>query len=82
VVAALFRTGKVKVLAQRIEERGARVEPQIACLAVDFERNVEALLEGVRIGRLRVCAWDYAYHGRNRASDQDPSPRDSQFDGF
>jgi hypothetical protein len=83
VVAALLRTGKLKSLAQRVEECGASVELQTARLAVDFERDFETLPNGVRTGRLRLRlpAGKYSNHGRSSSTDQDASSRHFRFDG-
>ena len=49
--AALLRAGQVQVLAQGIEQRGARVERQPVLRPVDAEHDVER--SGRRVGALR-----------------------------
>ena len=44
VIATFFRTGEMQMLAQRVEQRHARIEFERVILAVDFEMNVEQML--------------------------------------
>ena len=62
VVATLFGAGELQVLAQRIEERDARVEAELMIAAVDLEAN--------RNGRCTVIR-PRGVHGRaNRATSR------------
>src|ERR1044071_1237617 len=47
LVAPFLRAGEVEVLAQRVEQRGARVEAEVMVAAVDVERDGD----DVRVGR-------------------------------
>jgi hypothetical protein len=58
VVASLLAAGQVHVLAQRVEQHGARVEIELLGFAVDIQRYVDAfygsgfgLMRGLRGGK-------------------------------
>ena len=77
LVAAFLGAGEVEVLAQGVEERGARIEAELVDAAVDVERE----RDGVRIElalRHRLVG-DEGEHegagGRDGRADQERAPR-------
>ncbi len=45
MIASLFRSGQVQMLAKTIEKSCARIDPKIMLLTVDTERNGNGILQ-------------------------------------
>ena len=78
MVASFLRAGQMKVLAQRVEERGTSIELKAARLSIHLKRDT-ALLRFLicRLG-LRLCARHDADHGCRRPGGEQAPPRNLQ----
>ena len=45
MIASLFRSGQMQMLAKTIEQSCARIDPKIVLLSVDTERNGNRILQ-------------------------------------